>query len=1170
MSAKLKLDLIVDDKGSVVVKKFSKGAQTSLDIAKKSAIGLGVGLAGSAAALAVLYKGAKELIGPASDLQETTSKFNVVFAGQEKIAEEWAKTLVGSYAMSRRESKQYLSSIQDLLVPMGMAAEKAGAMSFEVTKLAADLGSFNNMPTARVMGDIQSALVGNYETMKKYGVVLNATVTQEKALAMGLAETKSELTAGHKAQAAYALMVEGSTAAIGDMSRTQDDYANQLKKFNALVEDTTTIFGEKLLPVATLAIKNINEKIVELMETGKLDEWANEMAFASINALQFISSGVGLVLESYYSAKTQLSNFVADIYSALSESRKAYKKEMGEDVQAYKLITDGLLAGGSYKKTDLSPDAKTAEKWRKIARSSKESMGDINKAFAKLIVTMESYKKVVGKDVNKANESSIKDFKKIERQIKTISSDALPGYNTSLKETIKLTNELGNTGNAAETFALNMKIQASALENFRNIERGLMKESEDVEKMSWEAKLGYAQGYLGQVTGIFKQIADAGGKHSKKAFNMYKNFAMAEAAIQLASAIMGIWKVWSAYPPVAAGLTALVTGIAGAQMAIIDASEPHAAGGWITGGSGTKDDVLLGTTRQGNKTTAHWGMGGEFIVNKESARKNAGLLEFMNENYAGGGWVNKGYGGLFSPVVDFLGDVGGLLFGGMDISKWTLEDEFEKLGDELQNIIDGIELTTFEREMKNLEEWFGDTLDTVVELTEAGFDTVEMVKELAKAYVLQAEEIRKANIELARQQLMEAWSTQDTITELGSPKAGWNLREWIGHFELIAERIGKLDENSENYMQDLLGLTRDQIEVLDHIRDLQEKAVKELKSSISSIDDMILSLAGGDLAPVQSAEFFQTQYATLKEAATTPEGLKDFQDFIPDYLKFMESYGGDYNTLVEGVSGDLAEVKEGFVTQLETVEVLLGGIGANTDPIEDLLWLTGDQTTAINNMSDNIGKLILKLTELAGEAVDVAETAVTTAEDEPVATVENVTQAITDAIPPQAAETVAAITPAEEALNWINDQIEGIEEIAHVGRDQWETLQGLQGSASTIQQGGMDAWDTIQWVNAMQDPTLDRRQHGGLTRGMTLTGEAGPEWVVPTYEPERSSFLRDVGADPDAIGAAVARHLMAIDAGGKEIHINLVIDGKQIGNVVANQVGQNRELNQAIRQAGNR
>ena len=121
--------------------------------------------------------------------------------------------------MSQEEAKRYLSSVQDLLVPMGVAADKAAVLSHEVVKLSADLGSFSNLPTERVMLDIQSALVGNFETMKKYGVVLKETVVSEKALAMGLAETKQELTAGHKAQAAYALMVEGSAAAIGDMQR---------------------------------------------------------------------------------------------------------------------------------------------------------------------------------------------------------------------------------------------------------------------------------------------------------------------------------------------------------------------------------------------------------------------------------------------------------------------------------------------------------------------------------------------------------------------------------------------------------------------------------------------------------------------------------------------------------------------------------------------------------------------------------------------------------------------------------------------------------------------------------------------------------------------------------------------------------------------------------------
>ena len=75
----------------------------------------------------------------------------------------------------------------------------------------------------------------------------------------------------------------------------------------------------------------------------------------------------------------------------------------------------------------------------------------------------------------------------------------------------------------------------------------------------------------------------------------------------------------------------------------------HAPGGWITGGSGVKDDVFLGMTQN----VMHWGMGGEFIVNKKSASRYPRLLQFINEGHASGGTVpGSGYpGGYYAPAL---------------------------------------------------------------------------------------------------------------------------------------------------------------------------------------------------------------------------------------------------------------------------------------------------------------------------------------------------------------------------------------------------------------------------------------------------------------------------------------------------------------------------------------
>ncbi len=246
-------------------KRALDGAKARVKEFDKTQTGIAGSLKGLSAASAIFYgtigTAAYKCVTAASDLQEQTSKFNTVFGSQQQIAEQWADTLVSGYAMSTREAKQNLAAMMDLLEPMGMNAEAAAKMSFEVVKLSADLGSFNNVPTAQVMADLQSALVGNYETTKKYGVVLNETVIKEEARRQGIIKGKEELTATQKAEVAYSLILKGSKNALGDMARTQDSYANAQKKLKAQIEDMSASIGNSFLPMAGEMIKSVSDLI---------------------------------------------------------------------------------------------------------------------------------------------------------------------------------------------------------------------------------------------------------------------------------------------------------------------------------------------------------------------------------------------------------------------------------------------------------------------------------------------------------------------------------------------------------------------------------------------------------------------------------------------------------------------------------------------------------------------------------------------------------------------------------------------------------------------------------------------------------------------------------------------------------------------------------------------
>ena len=105
-----------------------------------------------------------------SDAEEIANKFNVVFGSQAEIVRRWASSLGSEIGRSKQELEGMLSTLQDTFVPLGFTRESATKLSTEIAKLALDVASFNNKLDADVIRDFQSAIVGNHETVKKYGV----------------------------------------------------------------------------------------------------------------------------------------------------------------------------------------------------------------------------------------------------------------------------------------------------------------------------------------------------------------------------------------------------------------------------------------------------------------------------------------------------------------------------------------------------------------------------------------------------------------------------------------------------------------------------------------------------------------------------------------------------------------------------------------------------------------------------------------------------------------------------------------------------------------------------------------------------------------------------------------------------------------------------------------
>ena len=205
-----------------------------------------LGVAAASAALMNFGDTAAEL---ASGVSESMNKVAVVFgdSGQEVI--DFSETTASAMGISQAAALETAGTFGNIFNASGVAQEAAADMSTNLVQLAADLASFNNMEPTEVLDKLRAGLVGEAEPMRALGVLLSEDAVKAKAMEMGLAATTKELTQADKVQARYAIMLEQTSVAQGDFSRTAEGAANSARIANAQYEDMQATIGEKVLPI---------------------------------------------------------------------------------------------------------------------------------------------------------------------------------------------------------------------------------------------------------------------------------------------------------------------------------------------------------------------------------------------------------------------------------------------------------------------------------------------------------------------------------------------------------------------------------------------------------------------------------------------------------------------------------------------------------------------------------------------------------------------------------------------------------------------------------------------------------------------------------------------------------------------------------------------------------
>jgi len=456
----------------------------------------------------------------------------------------------------------------------------------------------------------------------------------------------------------------------------------------------------------------------------------------------------------------------------------------------------------------------------------------------------------------------------------------------------------------------------------------------------------------------------------------------------------------------------------------------------------------------------------------------------------------------------------------------------------------------------------------------------------------------------------------DFLTE--RTRSSWGQSEYLSEFDRLAGAFGASAD-----IDTQIGILGEMLDVIETLEELGEKQLaaqraqtESLAAQGTSISDWLMDLSQGALAPTMSSAGWAARFDEMLAAARADEGkVGEFLAYAQKYLEYERSYGsaGSYAAAYEAIVAAVSGLGD-FMTLASSLSGLgigdsLSEIGGVIESFRALGVSMAELTAAADSASSGglQGLATLLGVTLPGAAEDAAGNAGTLSNtlmgtEAPFA---NVTSALNDLSSgvaqkigevsgffsglasslgltynagtlPTAVSTLTPTTYAEPSVmsawayyprsategNWVylptNQNY-----VMRAGKSpEYEAGEWWIERAYGQDPGKYYLWEGLS--SGKSYPTPAGLAEGGLTDGLTFAGERGQEWVVPTYEPERSRFLADVGADPAAIARAVARQITPT-AGGGETHIHVEIDGREIAHVVARQSRSHAELQSAFR-----
>ena len=222
--------------------------------------------AGVVAGIRMVRQEISRAITESNAYQEDLNLFTASMGQYAKEAQEYAENVGEIMGIDPAKWMRNQGVFNTLLSGFGSVADRSYLMSKNLTQLGYDISSFFNISVEDAMQKLQSGVSGELEPLRRLGYDLSQAKLEQTALTLGIEKSVSAMTQAEKAELRYYAIMTQVTTAQGDMARSLDAPANQLRIFQAQLTQASRAIGnifipilQKILPIAIAVLRIVRE-----------------------------------------------------------------------------------------------------------------------------------------------------------------------------------------------------------------------------------------------------------------------------------------------------------------------------------------------------------------------------------------------------------------------------------------------------------------------------------------------------------------------------------------------------------------------------------------------------------------------------------------------------------------------------------------------------------------------------------------------------------------------------------------------------------------------------------------------------------------------------------------------------------------------------------------------